>query len=51
MATTKPIKEQLLELKREYDKYVKRVGLGKAYSVFGEQFNNLLAELNAELGV
>jgi len=31
--------------------FVQLGGLGKAYTVFGEQFNNLLQELNAELGV
>ncbi|HIJ02658.1 TPA: restriction endonuclease subunit R, partial [Candidatus Woesearchaeota archaeon] len=31
--------------------FVQLGGLGKAYSVFGEQFNSLLQELNAELGV
>lgn len=31
--------------------FVQLGGLGKAYSVFGDQFNGLLEELNAELGV
>ena len=31
--------------------FVQLGGLGKAYSVFGEQFNSLLQELNSELGV
>ena len=31
--------------------FVQLGGLGKAYSVFGDMFNNLLQELNAELGV